>query len=205
MIYDLEGKRPALIVIDVQREYFDSDGPAFVDDAAAILPKVNELIGGFRDAGQMIIFVRHANRADGSDVGRMYDFAEEDEEDSFIEGTPRVEFEPGLAIDASDIVVSKRLYSSFAGTELANVLNTARITSVAICGLMTSFCCESTARDAFSLDFETLFVADAVAGPDLEDADGNPVPSSSVLNSTCVALGNGFAEVVTVAELLDRL
>jgi hypothetical protein len=49
------------------------------------------------------------------------------------------------------------------------------------------------------------FVADAVEGPGLEDAEGRPVPHDAVLANTVTALGAGFAEVVTTDELVSRL
>ena len=70
---------------------------------------------------------------------------------------------------------------------------------------MTSFCCETTARDAHGRDYEVVFVADANEGPDLEDAAGEPVPHDAVLRNTQTALGAGFAEIVTTTEVLARI
>ncbi len=174
MIYDLSHGRTALLVIDVQREYFDPDGPAFVEHAADILGNVNHLIDTFRVHGLPIVFMQHMNRSDGSDAGRMGDFSAPDEEDSFVEGTPRVELIPELHVEPGDVRIVKRRYSSFLGTDLEAVLRTAQVRAVVVCGLMTSFCCETTARDAHGRDYEVLFVADANEGPDLEDAVGPP-------------------------------
>jgi biuret amidohydrolase len=205
MIYDLDHGHTALIVIDVQREYFDADGPAFVAHAVDILDNINRLVDAFRARGLPIVFVQHMNRADGSDAGRMGDFASPDEEDSFVEGTPRVELVPELHAQPGDVRVVKRRYSAFAGTELEAVLRTARVRAVVICGLMTSFCCETTARDAHGRDYEVLFAADANEGPDLEDPSGRPVPHDDVLRNTLTALGAGFAEIVTTDEVIARI
>jgi biuret amidohydrolase len=205
MIYDLQHRQVALLVIDVQREYFDEDGPAFAEHARDIVGNVNRLVDAFRANGLPVVFVRHAHRADGSDAGRMGDFSAPDEEDSFVEGTPRVAFIQKLHVESGDVVVTKRRYSAFRGTDLEAVLHTARTRAVVICGLMTSFCCETTARDAHGRDFEVLFAADAVEGPDLEDAHGREVPHDVVLANTVTALGAGFAEVVTTDEVIVRL
>ena len=77
MIYDLDHGHMALLVIDVQLEYFDPDGPTFVEHAADILENVNRLVDGFRARGLPVVFVKHMNRADGSDAGRMGDFADQ--------------------------------------------------------------------------------------------------------------------------------
>ena len=205
MIYDLRHGHTALLVIDVQREYFDPDGPAFVEHAADILGTINELVDGFHARGLPVIFIKHMNRADGSDAGRMADFGGSDEESSFVEGTPRVELLAELHAGPADPVVVKRRYSAFRGTDLEAILHTAGVRAVVICGLMTSFCCETTARDAHGRDYEVLFAADANEGPDLQDPDGVPVSHDAVLHHTMTALGAGFAEIVTTDEVLSRL
>jgi len=205
VIYDLTHGRTALLVIDVQREYFDPDGPAFVEHADDILANVNRLVDAFRAAGLPIVFVRHENRPDGSDAGRMGDFSAPDEPDSFVAGTPRVELVFGLHVEPGDAVVVKRRYSAFLGTDLEAILRTAGVRAVVVCGLMTSFCCETTARDAHGRDYEVLFVSDANEGPDLDDPQGNPVPHDAVLRNTTTALGAGFAEIVTTAEVVARV
>jgi len=205
MIYDLVHRQVALLVVDVQGEYFDEDGPAYVEHARDIVGNVNRLIDVFRAEGLPIVFVKHMHRADGSDAGRMADFSAPGEEDSFVEGTPRVELIPELHAEPRDLVVVKRRYSAFLGTDLEAVLHTARVRAVVICGLMTSFCCETTARDAHGRDFEVLFAADAVEGPDLEDAEGRKVPHDVVLANTVTALGAGFADIVTTPDVIARL
>ena len=149
--------------------------------------------------------MRHEHRADGSDAGRMGDFSAPDEEDSFVAGTPGVELVVGLHVRPDDVVVVKRRYSAFLGTDLEAVLHTAGVRAVVVTGLMTSFCCETTARDAHGRDYEVLFVADANEGPDLEDAAGTTVPHDAVLRHTMTALGAGFAEIVTAADVIGRL
>jgi nicotinamidase-related amidase len=205
MIYALDHGRTALLAIDVQREYFDPEGPAFVEHAADILPNINRLVDAFRAHHLPIVFVQHMNRGDGSDAGRMGDFSGADEEDSFVEGTPRVELVPELRVQPHDIRVVKRRYSAFLGTDLEAILRTAHVRAVVICGFMTSFCCETTARDAHGRDYEVLFVADANEGPDLVDPSGRPVPHDEVLGNTMTALAAGFAEIVTATEVIERL
>jgi len=123
VIYDLTHGRTALLVIDLQREYFDLEGPAFVEHAVDIVANVNRLIDAFRERGLPVVFLKHMNRADGSDAGRMGDFSAPDEEDSFVEGTERVELIPELHVLAGDDVVVKRRYSGFLGTDLEAILH----------------------------------------------------------------------------------
>jgi len=60
MIYDLQHRQVALLVIDVQGEYFDEDGPAYVPHARDIVGNVNRLIDLFRTEDLPIVFVKPA-------------------------------------------------------------------------------------------------------------------------------------------------
>jgi ureidoacrylate peracid hydrolase len=205
MIYPLKPDDAALLVIDAQEEYFDPDGPAYVAEAADRLPNINRLIESFAAEQAPVIYVRHAHRATGADVGRMGDFASDDEDDAFIEGTPRVSFHSGLTLLDDPIVVTKNRYDSFLGTDLDGILRTLGVGTVVVVGYMTSFCCDTTARSAHGRDYRTVFVADAVGGPDLARTDGSPYQSAEVLEDVCAALAAGFAEVLTTDEVIARI
>jgi len=135
----------------------------------------------------------------------MGDFSAVDEEDSFLEGTPRVAFHRGLSVPESPIVVTKTRYDSFWGTDLEGILRTLGIQTVVLVGYMTSFCCDTTARSAQSRDYQTIFVVDAVGGPDLERLDGSVYPSAQVLDDVAAALAAGLAEVLSTEEVVGRI
>ena len=205
MIYPVTTSTTALVVIDVQEEYFDPEGPAFVEEAHALIDAINELIDGFADKRASVVYVRHAHAPDGSDVGRMADFDDEGGEDSFVEGTHRVAFHKALRVLASAPVITKARYDAFVGTDLLEVLASMGVEEIVLVGLMTSFCIDSTARGAHGRDVATIVVRDAIGGPDLERLDGSVYPASEVRDDVLAALANGFAEVVTAAEVLERL
>ncbi|MDP2367253.1 cysteine hydrolase family protein [Rhodoferax sp.] len=205
MIYKIDPRRTALLVIDVQKEYFKANGPAYIPASKKVLPNILQAIDIARKNQILVIYIQHVNRADGSDIGRMADFGSPDDEKSFVEGTPEVDLVAELSPVAGEVTVQKRRYSSFAGTDLESVLRTKDINTVIISGYMTSFCCETTARDAHSRDYRVLFLADANEGPDLTNVAGDVVPHDAVLNSTLTALAAGFAEIVTIADLNARL
>ena len=205
MIYPLPPTSSALLVIDVQEEYFDTDGPAYFPEALGRLGSINALVGAFASSGAHVVYIRHAHRPGGADVGRMGDFGGPDEEDSFQEGSPRVAFHDGLRVLDDPIVVTKNRYDSFRGTDLDGILRTLGVTTVVVAGYMTSFCCDTTARSAQGLGYGTVFALDAVGGPDLERLDGSPYPSAEVLEDVAAALGAGFAEVLRTGEVIERL
>jgi biuret amidohydrolase len=205
MIYPLNPARTALLVIDVQNEYFKEGGPAFIPAARSVLPHILELRDAARQTGALVAYIQHVKRADGSDIGRTCDFRPPTSPRILVEGTPEAELLADLQPQPGEVVIRKRRFSSFLHTDLACVLATRDIDTVIIAGYMTSFCCETTARDAHDRDFRVLFVRDAVEGPDLRAPDGRPVPHQQVLENTVTALRAGFAEIVTVADVASRL
>ena len=147
----------------------------------------------------MIVFVRHIHKRDGSDLGRLFDYTGEAEDDfDFKEGSSAVEYDSRLVRPDSVIEVTKNRYSAFAGTNLSEILHAHAITKLVICGFMTNFCCESTARDALDRDYYVDFVVDATGTPGTEHYDEEEV-------RTIVAelLSSGFANVYTTERYLE--
>lgn len=202
MIYDIDPKSTALVILDPQREYFDPGGPLYTTNAAAILPNLTKLREASRRAGIKTILVKHVHRADGSDVGRMGDF---DPTPVFVEGSTGVELVAEMTPRTNETVITKSRYSAFIGTPLERILIAERIDTIIVSGLMTNYCSVTTARHAHDLDYKVLFVADANAGPDMPDLGFGPVPHPEVMRVIATSLAGGVAEVVTTSEVLRRL
>src|SRR3954453_21406610 len=198
-IYQPDPARTALLVIDAQREYFDADGALFTEHAAEILGNLQALLAGARRSGTRVVFLRHVQAADGSDTGRMGDF---DDTPSFVAGTRGIEIVPSLAPRDGEPVVDKTRYSAFVNTRLESILKTWGTDTVLVTGLMTQYCCVTTARHAHDLDYRVVFVADANAGPDLPDLGFGPVPHDDARRVIATALAGGIAEVVDTGTLV---
>jgi ureidoacrylate peracid hydrolase len=138
----------------------------YCKDARGTVRRINRLIERYHAKGLPIFLVRHIHKADGTDLGRMFDFSGEPEpEFNFREGTSEVEFDPHMARPASFQEIVKNRYSAFAGTDLDQHLRAAKVERITVCGFMTNFCCESTARSAHDLDYFVDFVVDATGTP----------------------------------------
>lgn len=161
----------ALLVLDAQKIYTDPKSELYCKDSKRTLDKINKLVQAFRKAGNPIIFVRHVHKVDGSDLGRMFDYAGEVEDFNFKEGTEEVEFSQGLLRPRESLEIQKTRYSAFADTELDEVLKERNVERVVVCGFMTNFCCNSTARDAHDRDYFVDFVPDATGTPGVESMD----------------------------------
>ena len=68
----------------------------------------------------------------------------------------------------TDIMVIKRQWGAFYGTELQLQLQRRGIKTIVLAGLSTNVGVESTARDAYERGFDQVFVSDAMASPSAE-------------------------------------
>jgi len=67
-------------------------------------------------------------------------------------------------VQATDIVVTKRQWGAFHGTELDQLLRRRAIKTLVLGGIVTNFGVESTARAAHDLGYALVFAEDAMSG-----------------------------------------
>lgn len=192
--------REALIVLDAQRIYTDKESELYCKEAGKTIDNINNLIQQMTKRGQLIILVRHIHKLDGSDLGRLFDYTGEAEEDfNFKEGSEEVEFDKRLMRPSNAVELRKNRYSAFAGTNLEDILKQNSIKKVIICGFMTNFCCESTARDALDRDFYVDFVIDATGTPGTDKFN-----QKQVREVVSELLASGFARVLRTRAILSE-
>ncbi len=183
--FDLDWGSVALLVIDMQRIFLE--GSSKVQDAEAVVSRVQALADRFRERGRPVVFTRHLHRDDGSDGGNLLWWW-----GSIIrEGSPSSEIHPEVAPAEGDQVVRKNSYDAFTGTDLDQRLQAMGVRDVVIAGVMTNLCCETTAREAFCRNYRVKFVADATSTA----LDGMQL-------ATLTNLAYGFAEVCLAEDLL---
>lgn len=78
------------------------------------------------------------------------------------------ELAPLADVQASDIVVTKRQWGAFYGTELDQLLRRRGIDTLVLGGIATNFGVESTARAAFDRAYRLVFAEDAMTGMEAE-------------------------------------
>lgn len=178
----------ALIVIDVQKGFseWDVKGERNNPDCEQ---NVAALIEHWRKEGQPIVFVKHNSKSETSVLrpGQSgNDFKD------VVSGEP-------------DLLVEKSVNSAFYGTpDLAKWLKDNQVDSVAICGIQTNMCCETTARMAGNMGFDTWFVLDATHT--FAKSFGDRKLSAEELSEiTAVNLAGEFAEILTTAEAITRI
>jgi nicotinamidase-related amidase len=73
------------------------------------------------------------------------------------------EIVPELGPREGDVVITKRQWGAFYGTDLDLQLRRRGIKTIVLGGISTNYGCESTARDAYERGYEQVFVEDAMA------------------------------------------
>ncbi len=153
--------RTALVVIDMV--------PFFVAEmeyARGIVPNVRLLASSLRGAGATVAWVLPgpSQRAAldfefyGPEVAEVYGRAGG-------EGPLRDRLWHELEVADTDLLVEKSAASAFfpGRSPLPELLAERSIDTVVITGTVTNVCCESSARDASTLGYRVIFVADATA------------------------------------------
>lgn len=190
--------KSALLVIDAQKVYTEAESELFCEDSKGTIKRINSLISSFQKKEHPIIFIRHEHKKNGSDLGRMFDFTGEAEDDfEFKEGTEEVKYDSDLLIPKDAIQIVKSRYSAFVGTDLEKKLRELKVETLVICGFMTNCCCETTARHAHDLDYYVDFIIDATGTPGTDKLD-----EKAVRNLVSQLLAVGFARVSNTKPFL---
>ncbi|WP_321954931.1 cysteine hydrolase family protein [Paraburkholderia bannensis] len=136
--------RRALLIVDMQVGLFNGNPPPF--EGARVLANINTLIARAREAGAPVFAVRHTGPA-GSPI------APDSELTKLVSG---------LGVDAArDTVFMKTRPNCFVGTDLAQRLADAGVSELAIVGMKTEYCVDSTCRAALDLGLRAVLIEDA--------------------------------------------
>jgi nicotinamidase-related amidase len=186
----LNPKKAALLVIDMQDFFLDPSSPTFTCGGPAILRNIKNLIKAFRTAKRPVIFTRHVHHPGGLDAGIMGWWWE----GMCLEGNTDSEIHKDLKPLPEEKTILKHRYSSFYNTDLETILRCQNIEDIVISGIMTNMCCESTARDAYYRDYRVFFLADGTGSINEE------MHLASLLN-----LAFGIAYVTTADKIISEL
>lgn len=158
---------PALLVVDMQKDFLQPDGLLPVWGGPAVIPNILRLVEAFHAAERPVIFTRHIYENPEQDGGATARWWKVDNNSMLLrEGTWHAELHDALRPGSHDKVLAKRRYSGFFGTDLEILLRTAGVQDIVICGVCTNICCEATAHDAFFRDFNVFFLVDGTGATD---------------------------------------
>ncbi|MBM7563905.1 isochorismatase family protein [Paenibacillus sacheonensis] len=182
---NIDFSKTALVLIDLQKGIIGR-APA----AAEIISNGVRLVEQFRANGGFISFVK-VDFVDGKDALRPVT-----DQSAQAGGYPEgwSEFVPELGVGPRDHVVVKRQWSAFIGTDLDVQLRRRGIDTIVLCGISTNIGVESTARDAFQLGYNQIFITDAMVALSQEEHD-----------ATCKYIFPRIGKLRTTAAFVDSV
>lgn len=161
---NLDFARTALVLIDLQKGIVRYPG------GQDVVGKAAQLVRLFREKAGFIAFV-NVNFHDGKDSLKPAT------DNPAPAGGERpadwAEFAPELDVGSSDYVVTKRQWGAFFGTDLDLQLRRRGIDTIALGGISTNIGVETTAREAFQLGYNQVFVTDAMMAISREEHDAS--------------------------------
>lgn len=186
----IEPGHTALILIDIQNDYFNPQG-LLIPEGARVLANAARLMDAADASGMVVIHIQQVSPNPISPI--------------FAEGSEGVAIHASLAPRPAHQRIQKQLPSSFAGTTLEACLRAQGIETLILAGMMTHMCVDSTARDALHRGYRVLIASDACASRDLPDDRGGVVDAETVHRATLAALADRFADVMTTEALCGLL
>jgi nicotinamidase-related amidase len=181
--------KPAIVVIDVQNEYFAPHGKWVLPEGEPALARINELLNNARTVDAPVIVVRHEEADASSSI--------------FVRGSIGAEIHPELRLLPADIQITKRFPGSFTETTLGAELKQREIDTLVICGYMTQLCCDTTTRQADEQGYTVWFTADGTAARSLK-RDGVTISYQQVQETT-LAIMTQFAKVLSTEQIIRKL
>jgi nicotinamidase/pyrazinamidase len=148
--------RFALLVVDMIRDHLTEGCPLEVPRARAIVPALAEKITACRRNGIPVVYVvdEHDEGDPELDVWGSHAVA----------GTGGNDVWPELSRESSDLVVTKRTYSAFSGSELEATLDRLGCDSLILTGCLTEIGLMATATDALQRGYAVEVPASTQAG-----------------------------------------
>ncbi|UCD09376.1 MAG: isochorismatase family protein [Dehalococcoidales bacterium] len=173
---EIDLNRTAVFVVDMQNAFvskggmFDLSGKEMEYIQKTVKPN-QEIIKAARDKGVKVVYAVHRITADRKETGPMSRFSlnpsrmnnPEIRRGSIVEGTWGTEIIDELKPRDDEMVIVKRRFGAFSGTELDMMLRTYDIRYLIFTGVATNICVETSLREASQLQYLPVLVTDACA------------------------------------------
>jgi nicotinamidase-related amidase len=176
----------ALLVIDMQKEYFTQGGFLTIPDGPKVADNLVKLMDIARQRKVDVIHIRHISKGP--------------QDATFRAGSSTVEFIDGFVPLPGEPVVTKTRPGSFYLTDLGDILARRGIDGVIIGGLMSFMCCDTTSREAHARGYSVYFLGDGTAALDI-----GILSAATIHAVVCAVQGLVFSRVVTTQEMIDIL
>ena len=186
------GRRPALLVIDINLGFTDPASP-LVCDLEDVVAAIRRLLDETRRAGLPVVYTTVS-----------YDEGDRRTAAAFIDKIPAlltleagsrwVEIDPRIAPQPGETVLNKLFASAFYGTALSSLLAAAGCDGVIVTGASTSGCVRATVVDAIQHGYRPVVPREAVG-------DRNPAAHEANLYD----IDAKYGDVVSTDEVVSHL
>jgi nicotinamidase-related amidase len=153
-------RHTAIVVIDLQKGIIGRQGTPVPNET--VVANSARLLTAGRRAGAQPVLVHVGGSPEGAD--RLHPTSDEPPRTPASLPPDWMEFIPELRRKRGDIVILKRQWGAFYGTDLDLQLRRRGLTTIVLCGIATESGVESTARDAYERGYELVFASDAMTG-----------------------------------------
>jgi len=178
----------ALLVIDIQKDYFPGGKYPLVEPLAAA-KKAYDILQCFREHKGHHVHIQHISL--------------EPDATFFIKGDSGSDIHDAAAHFEGEPIVYKHEPNSFLNTNLLEVLKGWGVERVIITGMMTHMCVDATARAASDFGYKVVIAEDACATRDLEFG-GKTIPAEHVHKAFLSAL-ESYGDVMKSDEVIAML
>lgn len=154
----LDPRHTAVVVIDLQKGIVGFPGSPH--SAESVIANTVALLDAARSTGAQPILVHVGRSPDGGDGLQVAS-----DQPMRVTGALPPDWSElirELNRQPNDIVILKRQWGAFYGTDLELQLRRRGLNTIILCGIATEIGVESTARDAYERGFEQVFAEDAM-------------------------------------------
>ncbi|KQZ60233.1 isochorismatase [Lysobacter sp. Root559] len=182
-------RKRALIVVDVQNEYFSGGLLIEHPPVSQTLPNIGRAMDAARAAGVPVVVVQNTARPDAP---------------VFVKGTPTWELNEVVASRPRDHYIEKNLPSVFTGTDLKDWIAHNGVDTLTVVGYMTHNCDASTIFEAAHLGLNVEFLSDASGSLSYENSAGR-ASAEEIHRVFSVVFQSRFAAVLGTDEWIAAL
>jgi nicotinamidase-related amidase len=181
--------KPALVLVDIQKDYFPNGRMELVG-AAEASKAAKKLLDHFREKNLPVVHIQHISTRPGSTF--------------FLPNTEGINFHESVAPLSGERIITKHFPNSFRDTALQEYLASMGVKELIICGMMSHMCIDTTVRAAFDKGYQCMVAHDACATRNLVFHNVE-IPANHVHGAYMAALGAVFAKVLSAEEIIGKL
>jgi nicotinamidase-related amidase len=181
--------RRALIVIDVQNDYFGEALPIEFPDPQQSLANIGKMMDAANSARIPVVVVQNILPKQSPIMA---------------EGTIGCALHETVSSRPRSHFVSKRMPNAFSNTDLDEWLRLHTIDTLTVIGYMTHNCNLSTMLHAFHNGYTVEYISDASGSVPYENRAGRAT-AEEIHRVMCVVLQSRFAAVMSTAEWVEML